>query len=88
MVTFFTVEFTRCHKRMGFSTGPDSRYTHWKQTVFYLRDYITIKKGETLNGQFAVKPNQRNVRDLDFEICVNFEGELSTVSEENKYVMK
>lgn len=79
LVTFFTVEFTRCHKRMGFSTGPDSRYTHWKQTVFYIRDYLTIKKDETLQGQFSVKSNERNVRDLDFEISVNFNGELSQV---------
>jgi protein arginine N-methyltransferase 1 len=72
---------------MGFSTGPDSRYTHWKQTVFYLKDYITIKKGETLAGDFNVSPNTRNTRDLDFEISINFDGELSTVAEKNKYVM-
>ena len=28
----------------GFSTAPDAPYTHWKQTVFYLNDYITCKK--------------------------------------------
>merc|ERR1712212_529516 len=33
-VCFFNVEFSPCHKRTGFSTGPESRYTHWKQTVF------------------------------------------------------
>lgn len=72
---------------MGFSTGPDSRYTHWKQTVFYLRDYLTIKKGEAFQGEFSVKPNERNARDLDFQISINFEGELSQVSESNKYIM-
>merc|ERR1712002_1253680 len=43
-VVFFTVEFSPCHKRTGFSTGPESRYTHWKQTVFYLNDTITIRQ--------------------------------------------
>lgn len=30
LVTYFTVEFSKCHKRIGFSTSPDSQYTHWK----------------------------------------------------------
>merc|ERR1712113_421246 len=46
LVSFFTVEFSHCHKRIGFSTSPEHQYTHWKQTVFYLDDYITCKKGE------------------------------------------
>ena len=41
--------------------GPDSQYTHWKQTVFYLKDYITAKKGETVTGSFEMKPNGRNM---------------------------
>uniref|UniRef100_A0A914X0E4 Arginine methyltransferase 1 n=1 Tax=Plectus sambesii TaxID=2011161 RepID=A0A914X0E4_9BILA len=48
LVSFFTVEFSKCHKRTGFSTGPDARYTHWKQTVFYLEDSLTCKKNEEI----------------------------------------
>lgn len=44
VVTFFTVEFSKCHKRTWFSTAPEAPYTHWKQTVFYLNDYATVKK--------------------------------------------
>ena len=66
---------------VGFSTGPDARYTHWKQTVFYLDDYFTCKK---LTGLFSMKQNIRNVRDLDFEIKVDFNG----VSETNTYRMR
>ncbi|KAI1720875.1 ribosomal protein l11 methyltransferase (PrmA) domain-containing protein [Ditylenchus destructor] len=87
LVTFFTVEFTKCHKRVGFSTGPDSHYTHWKQTVFYLRDALTVKKHEEIVGSFSVKPNIRNVRDLDFQIHVEFNGELCQLVEENTYTM-
>nr|NVI69779.1 arginine methyltransferase 1 [Cucujiformia] len=32
LVTFFNVEFTKSHKRLGFTTAPDAPYTHWKQT--------------------------------------------------------
>ena len=80
------------------------RYTHWKQTVFYLDDYLTCKKGDEVTGVFSMKPNTRNVRDLDFEIkvCiisdlvqthtillqVDFNGELGSVSESNTYRMR
>ena len=88
LVTFFNIEFTKCHKRVGFSTAPEAPYTHWKQTVFYLEDYITCKKGEEVYGVFRMKPNGRNKRDLDFEIDVDFRGELCTLSEKNQYRMR
>merc|ERR1712241_1198388 len=88
LVTFFQIEFSKCHKRVGFSTAPEAPYTHWKQTVFYLEDYITCKKDEELTGEFRMKPNDRNKRDLDFEIDVEFTGELCTLSESNKYRMR
>jgi protein arginine N-methyltransferase 1 len=87
LVTFFTVEFSKCHKRTGFSTGPDCQYTHWKQTVFYLQEAITVKKNEEVTGTFSVKPNDRNVRDLDFEIKIEFHGELCDFQEDNRYTM-
>ena len=88
LVTFFNVEFTKSHKRLGFSTSPDSPYTHWKQTVFYLDDYITAKKGEEIYGTFSMQPNEKNNRDLDFGILVKFQGELSQMSESNTYRMR
>merc|ERR1711953_91787 len=88
LVTFFNIEFTPCHKRVGFSTAPEAPYTHWKQTVFYLEDYLTCTKGEEVYGVFRLKPNDRNVRDLDIEVDVDFQGELCQVSEKNKYKMR
>ena len=37
---------------------------------------MTCKKGEEVTGVFNMKPNTRNIRDLDFEISVNFEVRL------------
>jgi protein arginine N-methyltransferase 1 len=88
LVTFFNIEFTKCHKRVGFSTAPEAPYTHWKQTVFYLEDYLTCKRGEEVYGVFKMKPNERNVRDLDFSIEVDFHGELGEVTEKNCYRMR
>uniref|UniRef100_A0A1I8F1M4 type I protein arginine methyltransferase n=1 Tax=Wuchereria bancrofti TaxID=6293 RepID=A0A1I8F1M4_WUCBA len=82
LVTFFTVEFSKCHKRTGFSTGPDCQYTHWKQT-----DALTCKKNEEITGTFSIAPNARNERDLDFKISVKFHGDVCDVEEENTYTM-
>jgi len=88
LVAFFTVEFSPCHKRTGFSTGPESRYTHWKQTVFYLKDTITVKNGEVISGDFSMEPNKRNKRDLDINLKYEFEGELMSVKDEQSYKMR
>ncbi|CAM4623312.1 unnamed protein product, partial [Lepidochelys kempii] len=60
LVAYFNIEFTRCHKRTGFSTSPESPYTHWKQTVFYMEDYLTVKTGEEIFGTISMKPNAKN----------------------------
>ncbi|CAH0594011.1 unnamed protein product [Chrysodeixis includens] len=88
LVTFFNVEFTKSHKRLGFSTAPEAPYTHWKQTVFYFDDYMTVKKFEEITGTFSMRQNARNNRDLDFEIEIDFKGELCQVREKNHYRMR
>jgi len=93
LVTFFNIDFTMCHKPTGFSTGPDERrYTHWKQTVFYLDsgagDCLTVKKNETINGNVFIRPNAANNRDLDISLTVNFDGELSRSGQTYNYKMR
>lgn len=93
LVTFFNIDFTACHKPTGFSTGPDERrYTHWKQTVFYLDngedECLTVKKGEQINGTVSIRPNARNNRDLDISIKVLFDGELTTMDSLFNYRMR
>ncbi|XP_055587107.1 protein arginine N-methyltransferase 1 [Uranotaenia lowii] len=88
LITYFNVEFTKCHQKLGFSTSPEAPYTHWKQTVFYFDEYLTVKKNEEIYGMFTMKPNARNNRDLDFTIDLHFKGELSQVNEKNHYRMR
>merc|ERR1712121_362729 len=88
LVAYFTVEFSPCHKRTGFSTGPESRYTHWKQTVFYLHDCLTIKYGERINGEFSVTQNKRKKRDLDIKLKYDFAGEVMSMSDQHSYKMR
>ncbi|XP_064360593.1 protein arginine N-methyltransferase 1 isoform X3 [Dromaius novaehollandiae] len=88
LVAYFNIEFTRCHKRTGFSTSPESPYTHWKQTVFYMEDYLTVKTGEELFGTITMKPNAKNNRDLDFTIDLDFKGQLCELSCSTDYRMR
>lgn len=36
LIAYFSVEFTKC-KQIKISTAPHFKYTHWKQTIFYLK---------------------------------------------------
>ena len=53
-----------------------------------MEDAITAKKDEEICGFFRMMPNIRNSRDLDIGIGVDFKGELCSLSEKNKYVMR
>lgn len=75
LVVYFDTDFERgLHKPVTFSTGPESNYTHWKQTVFYLPDVVMGCKGEILKGTLRTKKNAKNKRDLDITIDYEFEG--------------
>ncbi|KAM3859047.1 protein arginine N-methyltransferase 8-B [Diretmus argenteus] len=88
LVTYFNIEFTKCHKKTGFSTAPDAPSTHWKQTVFYLEDYLTVKKGEEIFGSVTVRPNEKNVRDLEFTLELDFKGQLCEAAISHDYKMR
>jgi type I protein arginine methyltransferase len=68
LIAWFDIDFTACHKPIRFSTGPHTKYTHWKQTVFYLREVLTVQQGEQVRGILMNKPNDKNKRDLDVKI--------------------
>ena len=41
-------------KGQSFTTGPESEPTHWKQTLFFLREPITVSEGK-LSHSYAWK---------------------------------
>ncbi|KAK9709484.1 Nuclear SAM-dependent mono-and asymmetric methyltransferase [Basidiobolus ranarum] len=86
-ISWFDIEFGACHKPVEFSTGPHAKYTHWKQTVFYIKETIAIKTGETIHGEILCKPNDRNPRDLDIELDYKFDGAIGHIEESCKFQM-
>jgi protein arginine N-methyltransferase 1 len=74
VIAWFDIEFAACHKPIRFSTGPHTKYTHWKQTVFYLKDVLTVEEGETISGVLENKPSEKNHRDLDISISYKLDS--------------
>ena len=68
LIAWFDIDFTACHKPIRFSTGPHAKYTHWKQTVFYLTTALTVEDGEAVEGRLTSSPNEKNRRDLDISL--------------------
>ncbi|KAJ7205187.1 protein arginine N-methyltransferase [Mycena pura] len=52
----------------SFSTGPRSVPTHWKQTLFLLREPIVVVEGSIVSGHFHCVKSKTNSRELDVEI--------------------
>uniref|UniRef100_A0A2I3LVS9 Protein arginine N-methyltransferase domain-containing protein n=1 Tax=Papio anubis TaxID=9555 RepID=A0A2I3LVS9_PAPAN len=87
-VAYFNIEFMHCHKRTGFSISPESLYKHWKQMVFYMEDYLTLKTGEEIFSTIGMWPNAKNNWDLDFTVNLNFKGHLCNLSCSTDYRMR
>uniref|UniRef100_A0A060T2B1 ARAD1C23936p n=1 Tax=Blastobotrys adeninivorans TaxID=409370 RepID=A0A060T2B1_BLAAD len=84
-IVWFDIEFSRGHKPIRFSTGPHAKYTHWKQTVFYLHNELLVCNGETVEGTLTSTPNKENPRDLDISIDHKFDPTDKTRASEDKF---
>ena len=88
LVSYFDVAFTKIHKPIGFSTSPNVMPTHWKQTVFYLKDTLAVCEGESIVGTLECVPNKKNRRDLDIVIDYEFKGKNMESSDRLVYRMR
>ncbi|KAJ2615912.1 Nuclear SAM-dependent mono-and asymmetric methyltransferase [Coemansia sp. RSA 1365] len=86
-ISWFDIEFRACHKPIRFSTGPFSKYTHWKQTVFYTKKTLTVCKGDTIKGNITCAPNSTNPRDQDITISYELEGKEESAKDYMEFRM-
>eukprot|EP00326_Haptolina_ericina_P015602 CAMPEP_0181197010 /NCGR_PEP_ID=MMETSP1096-20121128/15792_1 /TAXON_ID=156174 ORGANISM="Chrysochromulina ericina, Strain CCMP281" /NCGR_SAMPLE_ID=MMETSP1096 /ASSEMBLY_ACC=CAM_ASM_000453 /LENGTH=387 /DNA_ID=CAMNT_0023286851 /DNA_START=65 /DNA_END=1228 /DNA_ORIENTATION=- len=78
IVAHWDAVFSACHKPITLSTAPHAPITHWKQTVFYLDEVLTLRQGEQIHGNIHVKPNAKNHRDIDIRLEVEVDGDICT----------
>jgi len=88
LVAYFNVEFSRSHTKHNFSTSPKAEYTHWKQTVFYLDEPMTVGQGETVTGTITVNRNAKNPRDIDIHLQTNLDGKAGTCHNDKHYRLR
>ena len=74
LVAWFDAHFEGMGTYEVLSTSPFGRYTHWKQTVFYLNDVVNVENGDTLRGSIAVRKSRTNFREVDVKISCHFRG--------------
>lgn len=79
--TFFTAS------NISFSTSPHAKYTHWKQTVLYLPEALSMRKGEALRGTIEIRPNRKNPRDLNISLTCTLSGTYQAVTLAHEYHM-
>eukprot|EP01065_Artemidia_motanka_P029984 TRINITY_DN36020_c0_g1_i1.p1 TRINITY_DN36020_c0_g1~~TRINITY_DN36020_c0_g1_i1.p1 ORF type:complete len:369 (+),score=130.04 TRINITY_DN36020_c0_g1_i1:88-1194(+) len=85
---FFDVSFGSVHQPVHMTTSPHTKYTHWKQTVFYTNEPVFCNKGDSIKGTLTCKPNERNHRDLDIGLAVTISGRYTRAQFEQDYRLR
>jgi protein arginine N-methyltransferase 1 len=91
IIAWFDITFEACHKPVYFTTSPLGKYTHWKQTVFYLRTALSIKgpyDNCKIAGWIDVAPNKKNERDLDITLHVDFETDDQELHDTYEFALR
>lgn len=86
MVVWFDCFFTDCHMQEKLSTSPWSKTTHWKQTLFYLDDSVSLRKNQKVSGHIAIRKNTVNPRELDIKLYItNYDENKNENVEQTKF---
>jgi len=88
LISFFEVEFTKCNRPTGFSTGPHHKRTHWKQTLFYLSEDLAVSQGTKMDVSVHVSRNAHNNRSLEIGIEVSYQGSAENPTQKRIYTMR
>ncbi|KAK3925088.1 Protein arginine N-methyltransferase 3 [Frankliniella fusca] len=69
---YFDTFFDLPVENISFTTGPLGEPTHWKQTVFYLKTPLLVKKGDVIEGHLLCQRHKKEIRSL--EVCITLPG--------------
>ncbi|KAI8519131.1 Protein arginine N-methyltransferase 3 [Branchiostoma belcheri] len=74
---YFDIMFEKnCSNKVYFSTAPNCKQTHWKQTLFLLEKPVELKQGDLLSGKISVKKNKKDPRALVVKIEITNTGQV------------
>ena len=89
LVAWFDTPFSDLTRPVILSTSPYKKYTHWKQTVFYMEQDLDVREGDTIYGSVACRQSKANFRELDLKISYHYDnGPKGNVQFKNLYKIK
>eukprot|EP00123_Amoebidium_parasiticum_P014943 comp22713_c0_seq1/m.35271 comp22713_c0_seq1/g.35271 ORF comp22713_c0_seq1/g.35271 comp22713_c0_seq1/m.35271 type:complete len:530 (-) comp22713_c0_seq1:880-2469(-) len=69
LMSYFDIIFEAgCKNTVFFSTGPEATPTHWKQTLFYLPEAMTVEPGQSVVGKLTCRTDTKKLRGLVVDI--------------------
>ncbi len=74
IVAWFDTPFSDLERPVMLSTSPYKKYTHWKQTVFYMEEDLDVRQGDEIYGSIACRQSKSNFRELDIKISYHYDG--------------
>lgn len=88
-VTYFNIEFSKCHIPILLSTAPEAPGTHWLQTVFYLNSHeeFRVEPDEILNGDYHMIVHSSQRQNIDITFNLRFDGKHGTFEQQYNYHM-
>ena len=73
LVAWFDTPFSELERPVMLSTSPYKKYTHWKQTVFYMEQDLDVREGDVIYGSVACRQSRANHRELDVKISYHYD---------------
>ena len=88
VVAWFDTPFSNLQRPVMLSTSPYKKYTHWKQTVFYMEHDIDVVEGDVIYGSVACRQSKSNNRELDVKISYHYDSPSNPMHFNNLYKVK
>ena len=88
LVAWFDTPFSNLSHPINLSTSPYKKYTHWKQTVFYMENDLDVREGDQIYGSIACRQSTANFRELDVKISYHYDSPNGHKADTNLYKVK
>jgi len=82
LCVYFDINFeTNLSAPVFFSTGPAATPTHWKQTLFYLKQPLTVADGDVISGNLVASKNTTFERHWEVTITYKAGSEMDAITQ-------
>lgn len=90
LITYFQIDFTKCHKPLKLSTAPGSLIKNWKPMVFFLNrsDKFVVDVNDNVYGVICMKCHGIGNAYLDIDIDLCYDGKMGFVKKINKFQLR